>query len=158
MTLTLQPVPTVGALAPDFTLPSTAGREITLSSFRGTKHVLVSFFPLAFTSVCTAEMCAFADDFGAYTSHDVVVLPVSIDAVPSLMEFKNKHKLPVDLLSDMRREVSAAYGVLNPERWTSTRAYFLVDKAGVVRWAHVEETPGQRRENAEILAHIAALG
>ncbi len=158
MPLTLQPVPTVGSEAPDFTLASTAGREITLSSFRGSKHVLVAFFPLAFTSVCTAEMCAFAEDYGAYTARDVVVLPVSIDAVPSLLEFKNKHKIPVDLLSDMRREVSAAYGVLLPEKWFSTRAYFLIDKSGVVRWAHVEDTPGQRRENAEILAKIAELG
>ncbi len=157
MPITLQPVPTVGALAPDFTLPSTAGHAITLSSFRGTSHVLVAFFPLAFTSVCTAEMCAFAEDYGAYTAKDVVVLPVSIDAVPSLLEFKHKYEIPVELLSDMRRDVSAAYGVLLPEKWHSTRAYFLVDKSGVIRWAHVEEAPGQRRENAEILARIAEL-
>jgi mycoredoxin-dependent peroxiredoxin len=158
MTLTLHPVPAVGTVAPDFTLASTAGREITLSDFRGDKHVLVAFFPMAFTSVCTAEMCAFTEDFDQFASQDVVVLPVSIDAVPSLLEFKNKHKLAVDLLSDMRREVSAAYGVLLMDKWFSTRAYFLIDKQGVVRWAHVEETPGQRRENSEIAARIAELG
>jgi peroxiredoxin len=158
MTLTLHPVPTVGSEAPDFTLPSTAGHEISLSAFRGEKHVLIAFFPMAFTSVCTAEMCAFTEDYASFAGSDVVVLPISIDAVPSLIEFKHKHKLSVDLLSDMRRETSARYGVLLMDKWFSTRAYFLVDKTGVVRWAHVEETPGQRRENAEITAEIAKLG
>jgi peroxiredoxin len=158
MQIELSPVPAVGTAAPDFTLASTAGHEISLSSFHGKKHVLLAFFPMAFTSVCTAEMCAFTDDYAAFESADVVVLPISIDAVPSLLEFKNKHKLSVDLLSDMRREISAKYGVLLMDKWFSTRAYFLIDTQGIIRWSHVEETPGQRRENSEIHAAIAALG
>jgi peroxiredoxin len=157
MSLTLSPVPAVGAVAPDFTLASTAGHEITLSSYRGKQHVLVAFFPMAFTSVCTAEMCAFTDDYAAFESSEVVVLPISIDAVPSLLEFKNKHKLTVDLASDMRREVSAQYGVLLVDKWFANRAYFLIDKAGVVQWAHVEANPGQRRESSEIQAAISTL-
>jgi alkyl hydroperoxide reductase subunit AhpC len=62
--------------------------------------------------------------------------------------------MKTDLLSDFKREASIAYGVLRPDTYFSNRAYFLIDMAGVIRWAHVEETPGQRRENAEILQAI----
>jgi mycoredoxin-dependent peroxiredoxin len=151
------PIPAIGSVAPDFTLDSTGG-SVTLSAFRGKQHVLLAFFPLAFTGVCTAEMCAFGDDFDAFASRDVAVLPISIDAVPSLKEFKAKHAMRVELASDFKREVSRAYGTLIEERFFSTRAYFLIDKTGVLRWSFVEETPGTRRENSEILAEIAKLG
>lgn len=147
----------VGAIAPDFTLASTSGEQVTLSGFRGRSPVLVAFFPLAFTSVCTTELCAFTEDFDQFTGHGVTILPVSVDAVPSLNEFKRKYDMKVDLLSDFRREASRAFGVLREDTFFSNRAYFLVDAEGVVRWAHVEETPGQRRENHELLAAIAAL-
>lgn len=145
---------TAGTIAPDFTLASTSGQNVTLSDFRGRKHVLLAFFPLAFTSVCTAELCGFSDDFDAFASGDVEVLPLSVDAVPSLKEFRNKYQMKVELLSDFRREASTAFGVLREDTGFSNRAYFLIDKDGVIRWAHVEETPGQKRENAEILAAI----
>jgi peroxiredoxin len=151
------PIPAIGSVAPDFTLDSTGG-SVTLSAFRGKQHVLLAFFPLAFTGVCTAEMCAFGDDFDAFASRDVAVLPISIDAVPSLKEFKAKHAMRVELASDFKREVSRAYGTLIEERFFSTRAYFLIDKTGVLRWSFVEDTPGTRRENSEILAEIAKLG
>jgi len=149
-------VPTIGALAPDFTLETTTGHAVTLSSYRGTHHVLLAFFPLAFTGVCTEEMCAFTDDFDAFSSQDVTVLPISVDSVPTLKEFKAKYGMKVELGSDFKREVATAYGVLHPA-FFSTRAYFLIDKTGVVRWSYVEETPGTRRQNGEILAEIAKL-
>lgn len=152
------PVPAIGALAPDFTLPTTSGAPITLSSHRAHRHVLVAFFPLAFTSTCTAELCAFTDDFDAFASRDVAVVPVSVDAVPSLRAYRDQHAMRVELASDFRREVARAYGVLNEEKYYANRAYFLVDRAGILRWAHVESVNGQRRENAEILAAIAGLG
>lgn len=149
-------VPAVGEVAPDFTLPSTAGEPVTLSSFRGRHNVLLAFFPAAFTSVCTTEMCSFRDDYDAFAGQDVVVFPISVDNVPSLREYKAKYEMPVTLLSDLRREASTAYGVLLPT-FVANRSYFLVDKAGILRWVHVEEHPGHRRENAEILAEIAKL-
>lgn len=154
---TLPRVPAVGEVAPDFTLPSTAGQPVTLSSFRGKQHVLLAFFPAAFTSTCTTEMCGFRDDYDAFTERDVVVFPISVDNTPSLREYKAKYEMPVDLLSDLKREAATAYGVLIPDRFVATRAYFLVDKDGVLRWVHVEEHSGKRRENAEILAEIAKL-
>lgn len=149
--------PQPGEPAPDFALRSTNGETVRLSEFRGKKNVLVAFFPLAFTSVCTAELCAFSDDYDQFASGDVVVLPISVDSDATLKEFKRKHDMSTDLLSDFKREASRAFGVLNEERFHSERAYFLVDRSGVVRWAHVEQHGGFRRENAEILEQIAKL-
>ena len=156
-TATAHRPPAVGERAPDFTLPSTSGEQVTLRDFRGERAVLIAFFPLAFTSTCTTEMCAFTEDFDEFEGSGVAILPISVDSVPTLKEFKAKYRMHADLLSDFRRDVSRSYGVLNEERFFSTRAYFLLDREGTVRWAHVEENPSNRRENSEILAHIAEL-
>ena len=150
-------LPAVGAPAPDFTLPSTSGTDVTLSALKG-KNVLLAFFPLAFTRVCTVEMCAFTEDYDKFSSGDAVVLPISVDSVPTLAEFKRKENLGVELLSDFRREVSRKYGTLLEERFFSNRAYVLIDRDGVIRWTFLEATPGSRRENAEILGQMAKLG
>lgn len=151
-------LPVVGQPAPDFTLPSTGGVDITLSSLRGSRNVLLAFFPLAFTGTCTAEMCEFSSDYAAFEGKETVVLPISVDSVPTLKEFKAKERLQLELLSDFHRTVSAAYGTLLPERNFSTRAYILIDKAGVVRWAHAEANPSEKRDNSELLRELAALG
>jgi len=151
-------VPAVGEGAPDFTLDTTAGKPVTLSSFREQKNVLVAFFPMAFTSVCTAELCSFTDDYATFAEKGVEVIPVSVDMVPSLKAFKAQHNISVELASDPRRDIARAYGVLNEEKFFANRSYFLIDKRGNVRWSHVESANGQRRENAELLAQIAKLG
>jgi peroxiredoxin len=149
--------PTVGQPAPDFTLLSTSGADVTLSAHRGKKIVLLAFFPLAFTSTCTAELCAFSADFDRFANADTAVLPISVDSVPTLKEFKAKHAMTVDLLSDFKREVARAYGVLLQDRFFSKRAYFLIDKRGVLRWSHVETELGQRRDDAELLDQISRI-
>ena len=149
-------LPPVGSPAPDFTLPSTSGQAVTLSTLRG-RNVLLAFFPLAFTSTCTTELSAFTEDYAEFREADVVVLPISVDSIPTLREFKTKERISVELLSDFKREVSRRYGVLLEERFFAKRAYFLIDREGIVRWVFVEETPATRRENREILEQIAAL-
>jgi peroxiredoxin len=150
------PLPAIGSPAPDFTLDSTAGVPVTLSTLRGRK-VLLAFFPLAFTRVCTSEMCAFTEDYGRFQAAGTVVLPISVDSIPTLKEFRAKERISVDLLSDFKREVSRTYGTLSEERFTSNRAYFVIDRAGIVRWFFIEETTGTRRENADLLAQLQQL-
>jgi peroxiredoxin len=153
----LQNSPQVGDTAPDFTAASTSGSDVTLSSFRGKSNVLIAFFPLAFTGTCTKEMTCFTEDFDRFAAEGVEILPISVDSTASLREFKNKLKMKVDLVSDFKRDISRSYGVLNEARFYSNRAYFLIDKAGVLRWAHVEANNGQRREDSELLAEITKL-
>lgn len=145
--------PGVGTRAPDFTLPSTSGQNVTLSQFRG-HVVLIAFFPLAFSPTCTAEFCEMRDDWDEFAKRGLTVLPISVDSTYSLKEYKAKYGMKVDLLSDFKREVSRRYGVLLEERFFSNRAYFLIDGDGVVRWAHVEENPSKKRTNEEILAEV----
>ncbi len=150
------PVPAVGTLAPDFTLPSTTGSSITLSSLRGRK-VLLAFFPLAFTSTCTKELCDMRDDWDQFSADDTVVIPISVDSTPTLKEYRNKYNLRLDFLSDFRRDVARLYGVLLEERFYSNRAYFLIDREGVVRWVHVEANPSEKRTNEELLEALRAV-
>lgn len=149
--------PQLGAPAPDFTLPSTAGTDVTLSVFRGRKNVLLAFFPLAFTSTCTAENCSFSENLDAFDGTDTVVLPISVDSVPTLKEYKAKYAMRHDLLSDFTRDVCRRYGTLLDDKFFSSRAYFLVDRQGVLRWQHTEAKLGDRRDDAELLRVIRSL-
>ena len=116
--------------------------------------MLLAFFPLAFTSTCTAELCEMRDDYDRFEQENVVVLPISVDSIPTLKEFKRMHEMRTELLSDFKREVSRSYGVLLEEQFYSTRAYFLIDGDGILRWMHLEENPGQRRTDAELFEVI----
>lgn len=147
----------VGEPAPDFTLPSTAGVDVTLSGFRGGQNVLLAFFPLAFTSTCTAEVCAFSEDYDRFATGDTVVLPISVDSTATLREFKARLQVRQDMLSDCKRTVSRLYDVLLEDRFYSARAYCLIDKQGTLRWMHVEARLGDRRDDAELLREIASL-
>ena len=149
-------VPAVGEPAPDFTLPSTSGSAISLSALRG-KNVLLAFFPLAFTSTCTKELCDMRDDWDEFAKDDLVVVPISVDSLPTLKEFKSKYSFRSDFLSDFRRDIARLYGVLLEDRFYANRAYFLIDKTGILRWVHVEENPSEKRTNAELLEQVNAL-
>jgi len=151
-------MPAVGTPAPEFTLPSTSGSTVSLADFRGSKQVLLAFFPLAFTGTCTAEVCEFSEDYARYEGKDTVVLPISVDSVPTLKVFKERERLQVDLLSDFKREVSRAYGVLHEELFFAKRAYILIGKDGLVRWTHEEAQLGEKRGTEELLAQLEAVG
>ena len=121
----LQNSPQVGDTAPDFTAASTSGSDVALSSFAGKRNVLLAFFPLAFTGTCTKELVCFTEDFDQFAGRGVEILPISVDSIPTLREFKNKLHVKTDLLSDFKREISRAYGVLNEDRFYSNRASLL---------------------------------
>lgn len=147
----------VGQSAPDFTLPSTAGPDVSLSGFKGKSNVLIAFFPAAFTGVCTQELCSFSENLDRFSGAGTQVVPISGDHVASLKVWKERDKMKVNPLSDIKREVARAYGVLDEVKFTPRRSYFLVDRNGVLRWSHVEEHNGLRRPDDEILAEIAKL-
>ena len=148
--------PTLGQPAPDFTLPSTSGEKVTLSKLKG-QTVMLAFFPLAFSSTCTEEFCTMRDDYSAFAGRNVKVLPISVDHTHSLRAYIEKYEMPVEMLSDFHREVSKLYGVFMPERNYANRAYFLIDKQGIIRWEFAEAELGHKRSNAELLAELAKL-
>ena len=141
--------PAVGQDAPDFTLKNQKGEEVTLSSFRGEKNVVVVFYPFAFSGICTGELCEIRDDLGAFESDDVQVLAVSCDPMFSLRAFADQEGYFFPLLSDFwpHGDTARAYGVFNEDRGYANRGTFLVDRDGAIVFADMVG-PGEVRENA----------
>ncbi|WP_163507238.1 peroxiredoxin [Fodinicola acaciae] len=139
----------VGAQAPDFTLKDQNNQEVTLSSFRGDKNVLVVFYPFAFSGICTGELCAVRDDLSTYQNDSVQVLGVSVDHVFALKAWANQEKYEFPLLSDFwpHGAVASSYGVFNEKAGMALRGTFLVDKSGVVQFAEVNQ-PGEARDQS----------
>jgi peroxiredoxin len=152
-----QATPRLGELAPDFTLASTAGNQVTLSSWRGKSNVLLAFFPLAFTSVCSKEMCEIYENLDRFRTASTHVYGISVDSVPTLKEFQYKNGMQTELLSDFKREVSRAYGVLDEAKFYSQRSYFLIDMQGLLRWSHIEADNANKRELSELFEPISKL-
>jgi len=150
--------PEVGTEAPDFTCKDQNNQEVTLSSFRGERNVLVVFYPFAFSGTCTGELCAVRDDIGSFQNEDVQVLAVSVDHVFALKAWANAEGYTFPLLSDFwpHGEVATTYGVFNADRGMAVRGTFLVDKAGIVRFAEVNQ-PGEARDQNAWKKALAAL-
>ena len=132
--------------APDFSLFDTEKKKITLSELKG-KNVLVLFFPLAFTSTCTAELCSMRDNLSFYNSMNAQVLGISIDSLFVLGKFKEEQKLNFPLLSDFNKEASKSFGCLyetfiHEMRGVSKRSAFVIDKEGIVRYEEILEKAG----------------
>ncbi|HEY3629733.1 MAG TPA: peroxiredoxin [Jatrophihabitantaceae bacterium] len=137
----------VGATAPDFTLRNQNNEEVTLSSFRGEKAVLLVFYPLAFTGICTGELCVVRDDLTSFQNDDVQILTLSVDSPYSHKVFSEREGYEFPLLADFwpHGAVAQAYGVFNETTGFANRGTFLIDKDGVVRFAEMNE-PGQGRD------------
>jgi len=135
----------VGQPAPDFTLPSTAGGEVTLSSFKGKKNVVVFFFPKAFTGTCERQVTGHAADLEKFQALDAEVFGISTDQTPSQTAFaKQCGHVTFPLLSDNRFKTVMDWGVGKAEGGLpNDRAGFVIDKQGIVRFKHVEPKPGE---------------
>jgi thioredoxin-dependent peroxiredoxin len=123
----------VGDEAPDFTLPSQAGEEVSLSDYRGEQVVVLYFYPKDNTTGCTAEACAFRDSHEVFTDAGAVVIGVSSDSVSSHEKFSGRHKLPFVLVSDAGSKVRKRYGVPNALGLLPGRVTYVIDRNGVVR-------------------------
>jgi peroxiredoxin len=150
-----------GQQAPNFILHDTDKKEVNLSDYKG-KNVLLLFFPLAFTSVCTAELCNVRDNIGLYNNANASVFGISVDATPTLAKFKDEQKLNFPLLSDFNKEASTAYDVLYDAFWgwmkgVSKRAAFIIDKDGIVRYAEVLDNAGNQPDFQAINSTLASL-
>ena len=134
---------TKGDKAPIFTLKNSDGEDVSLSQFEGKKNVVVLFFPLAYTGVCTTELCQVRDSLADYNNLDAEVLAISVDSFFTLKEFKKAQNYNFTLLSDFNKETATAYGALYDEFFgmhgVAKRSAFVVDKKGVIQYAEVLE-------------------
>jgi glutaredoxin-dependent peroxiredoxin len=150
----------IGQKAPDFTLVATDRSNITLSEQKG-KAVLLLFFPLAFTSVCTTELCAIRDDISRYNNSNAVVYGISVDSNATLKKFKEEQGYNFELLSDFNKEASAAYDCIYANfgwmKGVSKRAAFIIDKEGVIQYAEVLEMAGDLPNFEQINQKLAQL-
>ena len=148
--------------APAFTLTNTEGEEVSLSDFNGEKKVVLLFFPLAFSSVCTDELCTTRDNMKLYNSMDAKVLAISVDSFFALNAFKKAENLNFTLLSDFNKSVSAQYDSLYEEyygmRGVSKRSAFVIDHKGIVKYREILEDSGSQPDFDAISDILAALG
>ena len=137
----------VGAVAPDFTLTDQHGKQVSLSTFREVKNVVVVFFPFAFSGICTSELCEIRDNLGAFESDDVEVLAVSCDHMFTQRAWSDAQGYFFPVLSDFWPHGAAAqaYGVFRQSNGSALRGTFLIDREGVVRWTLVNG-PSEKRD------------
>ena len=137
----------IGQQAPDFYLFDSTKNKITLSEHRG-RNVLLLFFPLAFTSTCTKELCSVRDNIRIYNDYNSIVFGISVDSPQSLARYKEDQQLNFSLLSDFNKEVSALYGCLYESftgmelKGVSKRSSFIIDKDGIIRFKQILESAG----------------
>jgi peroxiredoxin (alkyl hydroperoxide reductase subunit C) len=148
----------MGQQAPDFTLKDQNNEEFRLSDYRGERAVLIVFYPLAFTGICTGELCAVRDDIGAFQNDDVQVVSISVDSVYAHKIFSQREGYEFPLLADFwpHGAVAQAYGVFNETTGFANRGTFLVDKDGIVRFAEMNQ-PGEGRDAEAWRSAIKAL-
>src|SRR5258705_4700860 len=151
----------IGELAPDFTLYDSEKKQVSLSGFRG-QNVLLLFYPVAFTSTCTKELCSTRDNISFYNNANAKVLAISVDTVYSLAKYKAEQNLNFPLLSDFNKEVSIAYGCLYETfnfgmKGVSKRSAFIIDKNGIVRYAEILENASELPNFEEIQKTLSKL-
>ena len=152
----------IGQLAPAFKLYDSQKQLVSLSDYSG-KNVLLLFFPLAFTSVCTAELCSVRDNIALYSNMNSDVLGISVDSLYTLAAFKKEQHLNFPLLSDFNKEISTAYGTLYETfsfgmKGVSKRAAFIVDAEGKIAYAEVLDNAGEQPDFNAIKLLLNSMG
>ena len=144
--------------APDFDLANQFGEHIRLSQFRGKKPVALVFFPLAFSSTCTSELCTLRDNLALFKTNGIELIGVSVDSKATLRGFAEAEGYDFNLLADFwpHGEVAKEYGVFLEEKGYANRATFLIDVNGVIRASFIT-TPGEARSIEEYKAAVEEL-
>lgn len=151
-----------GQQAPDFSLFDSDKNKVSLADYRG-RNVVLLFFPLAFTSVCTAELCSVRDNIGLYTNTNAQVFGISIDSLYVLNKYKAEQQLNFPLLSDFNKEASKAFDVLYDTfpsfemQGVSKRAAFVIDAEGIIQYAEVCGKPSDQPDFAAIQQTLSGL-
>ncbi len=151
-----------GDKAPAFNLFNTEKKAVSLEDFKG-KNLIIHFFPLAFTGVCTTQLCTVRDAISAYKNDAADVVAISVDSIFTLDKFKEEQNLQFDLLSDFNRQAATAYDALHEVfpafamEGVAKRAAFVVDKDGIIQFAQVLESPGDLPDFAAINAILSSL-
>jgi glutaredoxin-dependent peroxiredoxin len=149
----------VGDQAPDFKLNNSELKEVSLSDFAG-KKVVLHFFPLAFTGVCTTQLCTMRDNFGYYDGLNAQILGISVDSPFALAKFKEEQAYQFPLLSDFNKETATAYGALYADfvlglKGVAKRSAFVIDERGKIVYAEVLEDAGNLPDFAAINKVVA---
>jgi len=152
----------IGQPSPDFTLYDSTKNKITLSDMKG-ENVLLLFFPLAFTSTCTAELCSIRDNISFYNNVNAKVFGISVDSLHTLAKFKSEQSLNFTLLSDFNKDVSLLYGSLYEMfsynmKGVSKRSAFIIDSEGIVRYVEVLENAGEQPNFKNINLTLENIG
>jgi len=157
------PLP-IGSLAPDFSLKSKNAqglKDVSISEHRGQKNLVILFFPLAFTGVCTQEMCDISNGLSTYSDLGAEVIAISVDSPFALEAWAKQEGITITLASDLNKTTAAAYGVLLPDLIglgsVSARAAFVIDKAGVIQYSEQTPTPKELPNFEAIKAVLATL-
>lgn len=152
----------VGSKAPDFTLPNQDRHPVTLREETGAAPVVLAFFPAAFSSVCTKELCTLRDQLGPLNHlAKARVLGISVDTPFSLKAFANAERLQFPLLSDFNKEAIRSYGVVNPDmiglKGIAKRAVFVIDREGTIRYKEVLDDARNEPDYEKLNGALAAL-
>ena len=145
----------VGDTAPDFSLLDERGLPVSLKNYLGKKVVVLYFYPKDFTPGCTAEACSFRDDYKPIQDKGAVVIGVSLDSVESHLKFSEKYMLPFTILSDHKKEVAKAYGVLGVGGFLAKRVTFIISKDGKI--THVFTKVDVKQHSEEVLKALEEL-
>ena len=152
----------IGQAAPDFSLFDSEKNKVTLSELKG-KNVVILFFPLAFTGVCTTELCSVRDNIASYNDTNAQVLGISVDSIFVLDKFKQEQNLNFSLLSDFNKDAAKAFEVLYDTfpafemQGVSKRAAFVINKEGIIKYTEVCASPGDLPDFAAIQSTLQSI-
>jgi mycoredoxin-dependent peroxiredoxin len=144
----------VGQSAPSFKLKASTDAEVSLGDFKGKKNVVLVFYPLDFSPLCSIQLPEYSSRKADFEKYDAEILGINRDSVYTHKAWAKEFGIDVPLLADMTNSVAREYGADLPERGMSKRAVFIIDKAGILRHAHIENTPGDFTFHAEDILNV----